>query len=366
MCRNHAAGRQVEPKRLCGRWRHGDDLVAGDQTAVDELIGAVIVPAVPDHRTAKRERDIVHLSVGLQRRRREEERARRHVVAAKAKARRPVKAIGARGRDGVVDHPGRLAELRREPVGDDLDLADQHLRDGQQPQAGAVLLGIRVAVDLVVRPHLRAVGVDPGHAELVVFEPGHVGLQEREVVGIARDERQVLDLVLADGAPEVDPAGLRDWRFAGDAHRLGHAADTQLNIDERGLARRERDPLLLERLESLQFRHDAVAAERKEDRAIHPFVVGDRRPGRPGVHVRHGHGDPGQWGVRGVADDALDVAVGGLRLRRRGRRRDQRDERAQHADRQKAILTAKLARKQDPKHDPSSYRTPRFQHYSTI
>ena len=33
--------------------------------------------------------------------------------------------------------------------------AHQHLRDGQQAQAGAVLLGVRVAVDLVVGVHLR-------------------------------------------------------------------------------------------------------------------------------------------------------------------------------------------------------------------
>ena len=198
---------------------------------------------------------------------------RRHGIALEAEARRAAHGVRARRRDRVVDHPGGLAELRREAVGDDLDLADEHLGDRQHAEAGAILLGVRVAIDLIVRVHLRSVGVDARHAELVVLVAGDVRLQEREVVGIARDQRQVPDFGLADGAAEIDLARLRDRRLAGDGDRFRHVADAERDVDDGRLAGREREPLLLELLEALQL-------ARRRDSGRAGAAVRDRRPPR--------------------------------------------------------------------------------------
>ena len=334
MRRDDAVRRYGQAQRLHRRWRDGDDLVARDQAAVHVLIRAVVVPLVLDDRPAERQGDVVDFGVGLPGSRREKEWARRHVVPAEAEACRSVEAVGSRRGNRVVDHPGRLAEFRRKPVGDHLDLAHEHLRHGQQAQPGAILLGVRVAVDLIVGPHLRAVGVDAGHAELVVLVAGHVGLKESEIVGIARDERQVLDLVLVDRPPEVNLARLGNRRLARHRHRLGDAPDAELHVDECRLARRKGDALLLESLEPLQLGDDAVPSEGQEDGAIDSLVVGNGRPGRPGVHVRHCDRDAGQRGTGRITDDAFDVAVCGLRLGSRGRGRRESHQNAQDRRRQ--------------------------------
>ena len=165
--------------------------------------------------------------------------------------------VGARRRDRVVDHAGGLAELRREAVGDDLHLADEHFGDRQHAQAGAVLLGVGVAVELVVGVHLAAVGVDARHAELVVLVAGDVGLEEREVVGIARDQRQV--------------AGLRSRRWSGRDRSCPGCGDRRLAGDGDGSATLPTSgstliraiwpadsvmPLLFELLEALQLGRD--------------------------------------------------------------------------------------------------------------
>ena len=149
--------------------------------------------------------------------------------------------------------PGGLAELGREAVGHHLDLAHEHFGDRQQPQPGAILLGVGVAVELIVGVHLAAVGVDARHAELVVLVAGDVGLEEREVVRVARDERQVLHFGLADRAAEIDLARLGDRRLAGDGDGFGDVADAQRQVDLRDLAGGQRDAALLELLEALQL-----------------------------------------------------------------------------------------------------------------
>ena len=161
--------------------------------------------------------------------------------------------VRARLRDGVVDHAGGLTELRREAVGDHLHFTHQHFGNRQQAQAGAILLGVRVAIELIVRVHLRTVRVDARHAELVVLVAGDVGLKEGEVVRIARRQRQVVNFDVADGAAEVDLARLRDRRFSGDRHGLADGADRQREVDGRGVARAQRNAGLLRLLETLQF-----------------------------------------------------------------------------------------------------------------
>ncbi len=152
---DHAVGRQRDAERLRVGGRHGDHLATRDQAAIDVLVRAVVVPLVPGDRTAERRRDIVGLGVGLARGRRQEERLRRHRVALETEARRSVHVVGARRRDRVVDHPRRLAELRRETVGDDLHFPDEDLGHRQHAKPGAILLRVGVAINLIVRVHLR-------------------------------------------------------------------------------------------------------------------------------------------------------------------------------------------------------------------
>jgi hypothetical protein len=151
-----------------------------------------------------------------------------------------------------------VAELGSEAAGDELHLAHHDLGGGQEAQAGAILLRVRVPVDQVVRVHLGAVGVDARHPELLVLVAGDVGLQEGEVVGVSGDEGQVPHLRLADGAPEVDLARLGDGGLAGDGDDLGHASDLHREVDDRGLAGAERDARALDGLEPLQLGLDAI------------------------------------------------------------------------------------------------------------
>ena len=190
---------------------------------------------------------------------------------------------------------------------------------GKHAKTGAILLGVGVAVDLIVRVHLRSVRVDARHAELVVFVAGHVRLEKREVVGIARDERQVPDFGFADRPAEVDLAWLGNRRLAGHRDRLGHVADRQADVDDGGLARRQRQSLLLELAKALQFRGDTIPSERQQRRAIDTRFIGDDDTAVAGVDVRDGDADAGQRGARLISDRAFDRAVDRLRLRQRMR-----------------------------------------------
>jgi hypothetical protein len=80
---------------------------------------------------------------------------------------------------------------------------------GMSRKPGAILLRVRVAVDLEIHAQHLAVDREARHAELLVLEAGHARLEQREVVRVARDVRQVLDLDFRDvaaliGLGEVD------------------------------------------------------------------------------------------------------------------------------------------------------------------
>ena len=62
-----------------------------------------------------------------------------------------------------------------------------------------------------------------------------------------------------------------------DGDRLADGADRQRRVHDRGLADRQLDAGLLEFLEALQLRDDAVRAERQQRRAIEALLVGDDR-----------------------------------------------------------------------------------------
>ncbi len=242
-----------------------------------------------------------------------------HAVAALA-----LEGVGARRRDRVVDQAHRLAELRRVAAGHDLHFADHHFRHRHLAQAGAILLRVVAAVHLVVDAQQRAVGGDARHAELVGLEADDAGLQQREVVGVARGQRQRLDFRFAQRAALLDLGEIDQRRVGGDGDRLGQRADAQRDVDHRRLAGAQRHAGLLELLEALQLRRDAVGAERQQRRAIQAAFIGDDHALVAGVDVGDGHGDAGQQRALFVLDRAFDGAVDGRRLRER-RRADERD-----------------------------------------
>ena len=220
--------------------------------------------------------------------------------------------VGARRCDGVVDHARRLAELGREARRNDLDLLDHHLGRLEHAQAGPVLLRGVAPVHLVVGPHLRAVRVHPGRAELLVLEPGHVGLQQREVVGVSLHQRQVADLDLADGPAQVDPARLGDRRLAGDRDGLLERADLHRRVDDGGLTGAQRDARPLEGPEAGQLEDDLIGAEGQQRRAERPARAGDEHPLRTRVSVGDRDRDAGQHRPARVLHDPFDGAVDGL------------------------------------------------------
>ncbi len=197
------------------------------------------MPAVLDDRSPQGGRVVVGVEVGLLRGGGEEEGSAGLPFAKEAIARRAGQVVRAGRGDGVEDHARGLAE----------------------PQAGPVLLGVGVPIDLEVGVHLRSVGVDAGDAELLVLVAGDVGLEKGEVVGVPGDEGQVPDLGLRDRPPEVDLARLGHRGLAGDGHHFRNPAHLQSNVDDRGLPGREGDAGALDRLEAGDLRLHAVGAQ---------------------------------------------------------------------------------------------------------
>ena len=280
------------------------------------FVSEVVEQLVGDYRAAHRAGHGVDARVGLVGRRlclREEKWKRAERLSPKQIARVSVHRVRARRRDRVVHHPHRLPELGCVSARDHLHFADHHLGHRQEPQTGAIFLGVRVAVDLVVDAHQRTVRREPRHAELGVLETGNAGLREREVVRIAGDERQVLHLDLAQIASRVDLRRV-EYRPVARVHgnELADLSDREGGVDDRCLPRRELDVRLFVFLESGQLRDDAVRAEWQELRAIQPVLVRDDRAFGTGFGVRHRDGDAGQHSTRRVDNGAFDGAVGRL------------------------------------------------------
>jgi hypothetical protein len=285
------------------------------------LVAGVELPAVFDDGAADGGREVVDLRAGLGLRGVEEEGARGEGRAAEAVADVAVVVVGARRRDGVHDEAGRVAELGREAVGDELHLADEDFRDRHEADAGAVGLRVVVAVELVVRAAGVAVGVDARHAELDVGAARDVGLKQREVVGVARDERKVLDLVLVHHAPQIDLAGVGDGNVGVDGDRLLDAARFEFDGDRGRLPRRQRDALAHEPLEAGRLDLDAVGAQGEEREAVDAVLAGRHRPHDAGLKVGRGDAGRGDDGALRVSDGAFNLAVERLRLRGGRRRR---------------------------------------------
>ncbi len=327
---NHAACRQRDAERLGVGGRHGDDLPAGDETPVHILVRTEVVPLVFLDRTANRRGHVVRFRIGLSCRGRQEEGTRRHRVPLEPEARGAPYVVGAGLGDRVVDHAGRLAELGRESVGDDLHLPDQDLGDRQHPQAGAILLGIGVAVDLVVGVHLRSVRIDARDAELVVLVARDVRLQEREVVRIAGHERQVPDLVLSNRPAEIDFPRLGDRRLARDGHGFRYVPDTERQIDDSRLPGRDGQSLLFEFLEALELGSQAITPQRQQRSAVGTRFVRDDDAGVAGVEVGDRDADTRKCRSRLVADGAFNRPVDRLRLREPARGPGQDQHQYQH------------------------------------
>ena len=246
----------------------------------------------------------------------EEERERAERPAAEQVSRLALEAIRPRRRDGVVHHPHGLPELGSEPRGDHLDFLDHHLRHRQQAKPGAVLLGIRVAVDLIVDAHGGAVRGQARHAEFDILISGDARLDEREVVRVAGDEWKVVHLDVAHGMADVDPCDVQRGRVGGNhRNRFADGADRQRRVHHLGLPDRQLDTRLLELLEALQFGNDPVRAEREQRCTIQAEVVRDDAPFRAGVEVRNCHGHAWQHAARRIRDVSFDGAIGCSRLR---------------------------------------------------
>ncbi len=314
-----------EPERGGVRRRDRDDAPAG-QVAVRVLEAREVLHPVADDRPAQidgEQIDVGRRLVGVCRR---EERRRGEGLPLEAIARLPFHRVRARRRDRVVDHPHRLTELRRVAGGDDLDFADHDLRHRHLAEAGAVLLGVVVAVDLVVHAKQGAVRRQPRHAELLGLEAGHAGLQQREVVRVARGERQRLDLALVDRTPLIDAAGIDDRRVGDHRDGFGDRADAEPEVDDSRLAGGEHDASLLELLESGELSGDTVGAEREQRRAVDAGVVREDAARRAGVEIRHGDRHARQHRAGVVRNRAFDGAVDRLGLGERGGRAQQRDD----------------------------------------
>ena len=204
----------------------------------------------------------------------EEEREGAEVPAAEQVTAAAVEGVGARRGNGVVDHAHGLAELRREPRGDDLHFLDHHFGQRQQTEAGAVLLGVGVAVDLVVDAHRRAVGGETRHTELDVLGAGHTGLRQREVVRVTGDLRQVAHFELGHGVPDVDTPQFHGRCLRGDFDRLADDADFHRDVHDGGRTDGQLQVVVLHLLEALELGHCAVVADGEKEGTVEPILVG--------------------------------------------------------------------------------------------
>jgi hypothetical protein len=91
--RNDPVRRQRDAEGLGRGWINRNDLTAGDEAAIDVLVGAEKVNLVFDDRSAERSVEVVDLGVRLAGGRRQEKRPGGHRIAPKAEARRAVKVV---------------------------------------------------------------------------------------------------------------------------------------------------------------------------------------------------------------------------------------------------------------------------------
>ena len=224
-----------------------------------------------------------------------------------------MKRVGARRRNRVVDQPHRLAELRRVAAGDDLDLADHHLRHRHLPQAGAILLRVVAAVHLVVDAKQRAIRGEARDAELVVLEADDARLQQREVVRVARGEWQRLDLALRSAC---GPAPIFARSTIGESATTVTVSATAPTVSVMLITAVEpatdRTPVCSNFLNPCSSAVDAIRAERQQRRAEETTFVGDDDALIAGVDVDDGDGDAGSTAPCVVDDRAFDRAVDGL------------------------------------------------------
>jgi hypothetical protein len=108
---------------------------------------------------------------------------------------------------------------------------------------------------------------------------------------------------------------LRDGRFTGDGDRFRDVADTQPDVDQRGLAGRQCDAFLFELLEALELGDHGITAERQQWRAIAPLGARDDDALGAGVGVRNRDRDARERRSTAVGHRAFDRAVDCRRLR---------------------------------------------------
>jgi hypothetical protein len=181
-------------------------------------------------------------------------------------------------------------------------------------EAGAILLGVVAAVDLVVDANQRPVGRDARHAELLVAEADDARLQHGEIVGIARRERQRLDLRFGQRAALLDAAEIHERRIGRHRDRLLELPDGHLDVQDCGAPGGQDDPGLLVGAKPLQLGRHPVRAQRQQRGAEHAAFVADDGPRVARIGVRDGDRHARQHRTLVVDDGAFDGGVDRLRL----------------------------------------------------
>ena len=224
---------ESQPRGISRRDRHN---TRARQVALCPLDSGEVERAILNDRPAVIGGEDVHLGRWLDVGSREE-RQLHHRLPLEPIACLALQSIAARWRDRVVHQPHRLTELGRVSAGDDFYLTDHDLGHRHLPEAGAILFGIVVAVDLIVHAQQRAVGGQARYPELLRLEADDAGLEERQVVRVSRSEWKRLDLGRRQRPPLFDLAEVDDGDIGAHRDRLGHGADCELHVDNGNLPR---------------------------------------------------------------------------------------------------------------------------------
>ncbi len=191
---------------------------------------------------------------------------------------RAVQAVGAALGDHVDEAAARASELDRGAVGDDRELLDRLLRDGER--SAALGAAHRAAEEGVVEVHAvdGDVGVDAalaGDREVAALAvEARLRRQQDEVAEVARGERHLLDL-LGENRRRVRGVGHLDHRnLRGHVDGLDDRRDLHREVDRRRRGENQANIRPAGGREALERRQDAVVAGGQIQQAIEPFAVG--------------------------------------------------------------------------------------------
>ena len=216
------------------------------------------MPAVFDNRCADGDGKIIGFTVGHIFRRRIKKRARIKRRTANAITDRSVKRVRSRRCYDVHNHSGRVAELRRETVRDQLNLADINVGNDHKPTP--VVIGrVGAAVELVIDPPQITVDVKIRKRKSATRTTGDIGLQQPEIVRIALNERQILHFADVHHAPQIGFARVGNRSVRRKRHNFLYISGFQIKISGGGLSRRQNYAFADEFLKICRFDSNAIS-----------------------------------------------------------------------------------------------------------